>query len=133
MSKFTAVIVTGVLSCCFSAGGTFLAMNAKIKRERGTFLATSAEIVDKIISLEDEIREIEESQQIVENTYNGIDVGVWVKTNDDYNRYVGKGKRAAGKVVELEDVPGEECSIATLKDGRRINTFWLVRMKTQRD
>lgn len=73
---------------------------------------------------------IKEGGSFLKNHNNGIDIDVWVKTNDDYNHHI--GKRIAGKVVELKDVLGEAYPVATLKDGRKVSLFWLVPMKTQR-
>lgn len=106
MYKLRTVILVAALSCFLSTWGSFLVIDPKYKKETSLGLETYLE------------------------THNYIDVGTWVKTNDDYSRHV--GKRVAGKVVELRDVLGEPYPVATLKDGRKISVFWLVRMKTQR-
>lgn len=102
MSKFRAVILAAVLSCCFSVGSTFfvtfLVMNTKVKKE------------------------------VSPETYNGISLKMWVKTNVDHNCHFG---RVAGKVVEFRYL-GEAYPIAVLKGGKEVSVFWLVPMKTQR-
>ena len=60
--------------------------------------------------------------------YKPIKVGDWVKTTKKWN--MGCNKRFAGKVMYLKK--GKPYAIATLRGGKRISTFWLEKMRTQK-